>query len=65
MNKVELINVSDDVVRFECVECGVQQEIVATHEEVQSMASDIVSGINPFADGWEDGIGNTITCDCE
>lgn len=65
MTKIEIIEVTNDLIEFECVECGVRQEIVADMYDVQQMASDISDGVNPFEDGWEDGMGNTIYCDCE
>lgn len=65
MNKVEIIEVTCDLIRFECVACGKEQVIVATNPEVEQMKKDIENGVNPFEEGWEDGIGNTIYCDCE
>ena len=62
---VEILNVTDDYVEFACKVCGKEQTIVSDHDHVQEMAKEIESGINPFEDGWEDGIGNTVVCDCE
>lgn len=60
---ININEVTNDYIKFECKVCGKEQTIVSDH--VQEMATKIESGVNPFEDGWEDGIGNTVVCDCE
>lgn len=62
---VEIIEVTDDAVKFGCTGCGKEQEIVSDHDHIQEMANDISAGVNPFTDGWEDGVGNTVHCNCK
>ena len=63
--QININEVTNDYITFECKVCGKEQTIVSDQEHVEEMAADIESGVNPFEDGWEDGIGNTIVCDCE
>lgn len=63
--KIDINEVTNDYIKFECKVCGKEQAIVSDHDHVQEMAFEIEKGVNPFAEGWEDGIGNTIVCDCE
>jgi len=63
--KVELVEVTNDSLTFECKACGKSQTIVSDYNHVLEMEKEIESGVNPFVEGWEDGIGNTVICQCE
>ena len=62
--KVKLTESTIDYIKFQCVTCKKEELIVADCDDLKEMKKDIKNGINPFKEGWEDGIGNTITCRC-
>ena len=63
--QININEVTNDYITFECKACGKEQTIVSDYDHVQEMAAEIKEGTNPFKEGWEDGVGNTIVCDCE
>lgn len=63
--QIKINEVTNDYITFECKVCGKEQTIVSDYDHIQEMKEEIESGVNPFGDGWEDGIGNTVVCDCE
>lgn len=62
--EVNVNEVATDYIVVECPKCCVEHTIVSDAYGLEVMLSDIDEGANPFVDGWEDNVGNTITCEC-
>lgn len=62
--EVELTKITTNYIQFQCVTCQKEELIVADCDDLKEMKKEIKDGINPFKEGWEDGIGNAITCNC-
>lgn len=60
---IEIDEVTNDYITFTCGTCGKKETIVS--DNVAEMAEDIKKGANPFKEGWEDGLGETLSCNCD